>query len=86
MTDCRPTIRRFISQLLSERDDREPYGDEESLVRSGRLDSLSVVKLVSFLETEFGVDFTRVEFEPERFDSVSEIEGIVAESGSATSR
>lgn len=86
MTACRPRIRSFIGQLLGERDDREPFSDEESLVQSGRLDSLSVVKLVSFLESEFAVDFTRVEFEPERFDSVVEIEGIVAESVAATSR
>lgn len=84
MTDHRAAIRDFIRKLLLERDDPEAFGDEESLVKSGRLDSLSVVKLVSFLETDFGVDFTRVEFEPERFDSVAEIEGIVSESGLGT--
>lgn len=76
----RTQIRAFVADLLRDHDDHRDFGDEESLVKSGRLDSLSVVKLVSFLETKFGVDFTRVEFEPDRFDSVAEIEGVVLES------
>ena len=76
----RTQIRAFVAELLRDHDDRRDFSDEESLVKSGRLDSLSVVKLVSFLETTFGVDFTRVEFEPDRFDSVAEIEGVVLES------
>ena len=60
-------------------------GGEESELFSnpGRfalLDSLVVVKLVVFLETEFDVDFTRVEFDPERFDSVDAIALVIGES------
>jgi len=76
----RTQIRAFITELLHDHDDARAFGDDESLVKSGRLDSLSVVKLVSFLEMQFGVDFTRVEFEPDRFDSVAEIEGVILES------
>ena len=56
------------------------FGDDESLIKAGRLDSLSVTKLVMFLEADFAVDFARVEFEPERFDTVSEIGAVVEES------
>lgn len=76
----RTQIRAFVTDLLRDHDDNGDFSDEESLVKSGRLDSLSVVKLVSFLEMKFGVDFTRVEFEPDRFDSVAEIEGVIEES------
>jgi acyl carrier protein len=75
----RTQIRLFVTELLRDHDDSNGFTDDESLVKSGRLDSLSVVKLVSFLETKFGVDFTRVEFEPDRFDSVAEIEGVIEE-------
>lgn len=85
-TSTRDRIRAFLAHMLRERDDHADFGDDESLVKSGRLDSLSVVKLVSFLETSFGVDFTRVEFEPERFDSVAEIEGVVEESQDLAAR
>jgi len=72
-------IRRFVGELLVEKDDRAPFGDGESLVESGRLDSLAVTKLVAFLESEFDVDFAEVEFDPQRFDSVEELVAIVDE-------
>ena len=76
----RVRIRAFVRELLGEHDDRGAFGDAESLVKSGRLDSLAVVKLVTFLESDFTVDFTRVEFDPERFDTVAEIAAVVEES------
>lgn len=77
--DDRLKIRAFLEELLAEHDDRAPFGDDDSLVTSGRLDSYAVVKIVLFLESEFGVDFARVEFDPQRFDTVSEIAAIIAE-------
>ena len=78
----REIIRRYIAELLSELDDRQAFSDAESLIKTGRLDSLVVVKLILFLETEFDVDFTRVEFDPDRFDSVDSIADVVDESRS----
>ncbi|MCB1725690.1 MAG: hypothetical protein KDJ39_18555 [Gammaproteobacteria bacterium] len=78
--DDKQRIRDYIGELLSELDDRRPFDDAESLIKTGRLDSLVVVKLVVFLETEFDVDFTRVEFDPERFDSVDAIALVIGES------
>lgn len=77
--DERTRIRGFVEELLAERDDRAAFADAESLIRAGRLDSLAVVKLVAFLEQDFAVDFTRIEFDPERFDSIVEIAAMVAE-------
>jgi acyl carrier protein len=76
----RVRIREYVEALLGERDDHAPFGDSESLVKAGRLDSLAVVKLVTFLEVEFAVDFGLLEFEPERFDTVDEIAAMVEES------
>lgn len=75
----RDKIVAYVRELLAEHDDHAPFGAAESLIRSGRLDSLAVVRLVSFLEGEFAVDFTRVEFDPQRLDSVNEIVEIVNE-------
>ena len=76
----RVKIRAFVEELLGEHDDRRGFDDSESLLASGRLDSLAVVKMVMFLETSFAVDFARVEFDPQRFDSVAEIAAVVEES------
>ena len=76
----RSTIRTYIEKLLGEQDDRAPFDDDDSLIRSGRLDSLAVTKIVMFLESTFGVDFARIEFDPERLDSVTEIAAVIEES------
>lgn len=76
----RTKVRAFIAELLAEHDDRAPFGDSESLIKAGRLDSLAVAKIVTFLETAFAVDFTRVEFDPERLDSIAGIEAVIEES------
>jgi acyl carrier protein len=76
----RVKIRAFVEELLGEHDDHNAFGDAESLIKTGRLDSLAVVKLVTFLEADFTVDFARVEFDPERFDSVAEIAAVIEES------
>jgi len=73
-------IRKFVERILADRDDHAPLDDEGSLVKSGRLDSLSVVKLVTFLESRFAVDFAKIEFDLERFDSIVEIAAMVEES------
>jgi acyl carrier protein len=81
--DVRIKIRAFVGELLGEHDDRAAFGDAESLIKGGRLDSLAVVKLVLFLETAFAVDFARVEFDPQRFDTVDEIAVMVEQSRGA---
>jgi acyl carrier protein len=76
----RVKIRAYVEGLLAEHDDHGAFGDGDSLIKTGRLDSLAVVKLVTFLESDFTVDFARVEFDPERFDTVAEIAAMVEES------
>ncbi len=80
VNEDRERIRAYLRELLDEHDDHEPIVDDQSMIKSGRLDSLVVVKLVLFLETDFDVDFTRIDFDPERFDTVEAIEALVAES------
>jgi acyl carrier protein len=75
----RAKIRDFVSTLLSDREDRAPLSDDESLFVSARLDSLSTVELVEFLEQEFGSDFGTIDFEIERVDSIDAIATLVHE-------
>jgi len=75
----RAKVRNFVAMLLQDRDDVEPFLDEESLFVSARLDSLSTIELVEFLEREFGVDFGKIDFEIERVDSIDAIVALVQE-------
>jgi acyl carrier protein len=77
--DQKTAVREFVNELLSIRNDTEPVRDEESLMLSGRLQSLDAVRIVMFLEETFGVNFGKVGFHPELIDSVDSINALVAQ-------
>lgn len=74
MTDSdRTLVRTFIRECLVTHNDEDELDDGESLFLSGRLDSLSVTKLVVFLEEHFSVDFGNHPFDVAELDSVDQI-------------
>jgi len=75
----RAKLRDMITGLLSERADAATFEDSESLIESGRLDSLAVVKIATFLESEFGIDFAETDFDPARIDSIDHIAEFITE-------
>ena len=50
-----------------------PLADDASLLDSGILDSLSLLRLVVFLEERFGITMGDADLLPENFDSVNTI-------------
>lgn len=79
----RQSVRNFIRECLVTHNDEEELDDSESLFLSGRLDSLSVTKLVVFLEESFAVDFGSHPFDVAELDSVDQIVQFAAEYGAA---
>jgi acyl carrier protein len=75
----RTKLRTFIDDLLQERDDTEGFSDSDSLFASGRLESLAAVQMVAFLEQEFGIDFSNIDFETDRIDSIDLIAALCDE-------
>jgi len=82
----RARLREFLANLLGDREDIRSLADNESLFISARLDSLSAVELVEFLEQEFGVDFAKIDFELARIDSIDAIGDLVRELGAVSKR
>lgn len=68
---------QFLRQSLSDAGDRRDFADDSSLFVSGRLDSLSMTKLVMFIEDVFDVDFAGVDFDVELIDSLIDIGALV---------
>ena len=66
-------IRLFVRKLLTTNGDNEPLTDQDSLLLSGRLQSIDIVEIVMFLDQNYGIDITQVEFEREQIDSVDAI-------------
>lgn len=53
-------------------------GDDDPLFESGVIDSLGHLKLISFLEKEFGVSLSMDDLSWENFDSVNKIVALVS--------
>jgi acyl carrier protein len=66
-------INDYISRELVQDPALLPLTDETSLMESGILDSLSLLRLVVFLEERFGIMVGDADLLPENFSSVNAI-------------
>ena len=66
-------INDYISRELVQDPALLPLADETSLLESGILDSLSLLRLVVFLEERFGITMGDADLLPENFASVNTI-------------
>ena len=55
----------------------QALADDEPLLTSGFLDSIAIVKLLSFIEQEFGVEISDTDFEPENFETIASIATLI---------
>ena len=63
-------IRHFIlNQFPLAR--QRAIGDEDPLLRTGILDSLGILEVVAFIESEFGILVADEELVPESFESIA---------------
>ncbi len=53
-------------------------GGDDSLLSSGVLDSLAIVRLLSFVEEEFDVEISDADFDPENFETLNTITKLIA--------
>jgi acyl carrier protein len=75
--DPKAEVRQFLQELLTRKGDRQPFSDSDSLLLSGRLESVDAVDVVVFLEEKFGVDFAEIGFDQGLIDSVACIESLI---------
>lgn len=78
--DKREIIRKHVTELLARKGDHRPFGDDDRLLVTARLDSIDVVETVAFLEDTFAVDFGARDFDQGVFESVSSLVAFVDES------
>ncbi len=80
MTDSETKIRRYVaSELLAGRDESSIQMDESLFI-----DSVGLIELVSFLETEFGVELGRADMARENFASVRAMANLVRQKATAS--
>ena len=66
-------INDYISRELVQDAAMLPLGNGTSLLETGVLDSLSLLRLVVFVQEQFGIVVDDVDLVPEHFDSVDAI-------------
>jgi acyl carrier protein len=77
MESIRETVRTFVLDNFLPGEDPRNLTDETELKESGILDSLSTLKLVTFLEERFGVEFEANDLEAGNLSSLANIERLV---------
>jgi acyl carrier protein len=55
--------------------------ERDGLVSSGLIDSLALLEIITFLEDEFGIDFSASGVDPDQLGSIAEILDLVEQRG-----
>jgi len=73
-------------QRLQMKGDTGEMSDDDPLFSSGRLDSLDAVETIMFVEMEYGLVFSEIDFDLTRLDSIRAITDLVARERRPSSR
>jgi acyl carrier protein len=77
MPEIKETVRQFILANFLQGEDPSNLTDDTELKESGILDSLSTLKLVSFIEETFKVEFEANDLDAGNLASLASIERLV---------
>ena len=69
-------IRQFILQEFPQANERS-LGENETFLGSDIVDSLGIVKLIAFIETEFDITVEDEDFQPQNFQSIASLSEFV---------
>jgi acyl carrier protein len=75
--DTRTDVRELVKGLLSKKGDMRALADSDSLIISGRLESIDALEIAFFLEERYSVDFAQIGFDQNQLDSVDEIVSLI---------
>lgn len=74
MTDeATTTLKNYIRDELDGGSSGEEVSDDDNLLTGGMVDSLGVLKLVSFIESEFGLEIPDEDMTVQNFSSLEDI-------------
>lgn len=72
------TVGILQEYFAAQNDKAKDLDPSASLIEKGLLDSMAIVKLISFLEERFGVELSDDEFDPDNFETLTAIAELVA--------
>ena len=77
LTATEATVRQFLVEDVFYDKDLKDLGVDDSLLAKGLLDSLSILKTVTFCEEQFGITIPDEDVLPDNFESVKAIAQLV---------
>ena len=77
MSELKQKLKQFIITEVNPERNLEQIEDDEPLLESGIVDSLGVLKILGFLDEEFGIDLSADQVKLERFKDISSICALV---------
>ena len=77
LTATEAAVRQFLVEDVFYDKDLKDLGPDDSLLAKGLLDSLSILKTVTFCEEQFGITIPDEDVLPDHFESVRAIAKLV---------
>jgi acyl carrier protein len=73
MSDLKSKVRQFIVENFLFGSEEEPFGDDDSFLEKGIIDSTGVLELIEYIEENFSIKVEDDELVPENLDSLSNV-------------
>ena len=77
MANIETQIEEFFVQELMLADGKVKIDPNQSLIKEGILDSLGILRAISFLEDRFGISIEDGDIAPENFETINSMKAIV---------
>ncbi|MCL4488899.1 MAG: acyl carrier protein [Chloroflexi bacterium] len=75
--DIRNEVRQYIKTNFLANDPGVALEDKTALITGGIVDSIGMIGLIAFIETQFGVEFMPRDVDARSFDTVERIESLI---------
>jgi acyl carrier protein len=77
--DVKAVIRFFITENILPQSGLKTFGDSDSFLEKGLIDSTGVLELLEFIEEEFRIKVEDEEIIPDNFDSLEKVTRYIQE-------
>jgi len=75
--DYSTRIRDYVARNLLFSENGFQYTDDASFLEEGIVDSMGIIELVTFVESQFGISVADRDLTPENFDSVNKLDAYI---------
>lgn len=75
--DIVPILRSYITKSFLVQVGTAELGENDPLLESGIVDSMGILQLVGFIESEFGIEVDDEEIVPDNFETMANIAAFV---------